>query len=69
MNMKYTGKGNSVGGVPARDLTDAEVKQFGKGYLLSTGLYKEILHDKPKRKRRTKILKKITEEVDEPSEE
>jgi len=38
--MKYIGKGFIVG-VPARDLTEEEVKIHGKGKLLSSGLYKE----------------------------
>ena len=28
-------------GIPARDLTNDEVKQFGEEYLLSTGLYEK----------------------------
>lgn len=56
----YVGKGDSVAGVPARDLTADEVKGFGKAFLLSTRLYQEV---------RTKIYKrkssrKMTEEQD-----
>jgi len=43
--MKYIGKG-FIPGIPARNLTLAEVKRFGKDYLLSTGLYTEILKEK-----------------------
>lgn len=63
MGMKYTGKGNFRVGVPARNLTDAEVKKFGREYLLSTGFYEEIR--KPK-KRKEKIDIPL---VDEPEEE
>jgi hypothetical protein len=38
--LKFTGRG-FVPGVPARDLTDAEVKQFGKKRLIASGAYKE----------------------------
>lgn len=40
--MKYIGNGEWLPGVPARDLTKEEVKQHGKDYLLSTGLYEQI---------------------------
>ena len=39
--MKYTGKGFIVG-VPARDLTDEEVRQYGRRRLLGSGLYTEV---------------------------
>lgn len=39
--MKYIGKGQWLPGVPARDLTADEVKELGRDYLLSTGLYAE----------------------------
>ena len=45
--MKYIGKG-FIPGIPARNLTLAEVKRFGKEYLLSTGLYVEKLSVKEK---------------------
>lgn len=35
----YVGKGNFIPDIPARDLTDAEVKRFGEYRLLQTGLY------------------------------
>ena len=41
----YVGK-SYLHGVPARNLTDEEVEQYGKSWLLSTGLYKE--QSKPK---------------------
>lgn len=39
MTLKYIGVGAFVPSIPARDLTDAEVKEFGKEALLATGLY------------------------------
>lgn len=39
MAMKYIGAGSFVPNIPARDLTDAEVTEFGKETLLTTGLY------------------------------
>jgi len=45
----YIGKGKTVAGVPARDLTPDEIEKFGKAFLLSSGLYQEV---------RTKIYKR-----------
>lgn len=45
--MKYKGKGFIIG-VPARDLTAAEVRRYGKDRLLSSGLYVEKLSVKEK---------------------
>lgn len=39
--LKYLG-GGFIRGVPARNLTDDEVKKFGKARLLKSGLYKEV---------------------------
>lgn len=39
--LRYTGSG-FLPGVPARDLTEDEVKQYGKVRLLRTGLYSEV---------------------------
>jgi len=39
--LKYTGNG-FIPGVPARDLTEDEVKQYGRARLLRTGLYSEV---------------------------
>lgn len=39
--LKYKG-GGFVPGVPARDLTDEEVKRYGEKRLLDTGLYKKV---------------------------
>ena len=38
--MEYIGKGDALIGVPARDLTAAEVKKYGKEVLIKSGLYK-----------------------------
>jgi len=39
--LKYIGNA-SLADIPARDLTDDEVKQFGEAFLLSTGLYVKV---------------------------
>jgi hypothetical protein len=39
VSLKYIGDGFSKIGIPARDLTAEEVKEFGEEYLLATGLY------------------------------
>lgn len=39
--MKYIGNGEWLPGIPRRDLTADEVKELGRDYLLSTGLYAE----------------------------
>lgn len=38
-----------LAGVPARDLTDEEAKQYGKKRLLESGLYQEIRERKPRK--------------------
>jgi hypothetical protein len=49
--LRYNGKGFMVG-IPARDLTDDEVKKYGGAkFLLSLGLY-----EKPKAKKEIKIV-------------
>ncbi len=54
--LKYIGKGFIVG-IPARDLTNEEVKKHGGvKFLLSTGLYA-----KPKGKIKVKVVKTIGE--------
>lgn len=40
MKMIYIGDGSFLHGVPARDLTEAEVERFGAEFLLASGLYK-----------------------------
>ena len=41
MGLKYIGGGRFCPPYPARDLTDAEVIEYGKEALLATGLYVE----------------------------
>ena len=53
--LKYIGDG-WLDGIPARDLTDEEVIQYGKKRLIDSGLYIEI---KPKKE----IIKDIKSEV------
>lgn len=43
--MKYTGNG-WLHGIPARDLTDEEVKKFGEKRLIESGLYKKVSIEK-----------------------
>lgn len=45
--LKYIGNG-WLKGVPARDLTDEEVKEYGKKRLLDSGLYEEAKEKKSK---------------------
>jgi hypothetical protein len=47
MAMKYIGAGAFIPSIPARDLTDAEVVEFGKEFLLDTGLYVEAEQKAP----------------------
>ena len=43
----YVGNGSSLQGIPARDLTVKEVKEFGgEEYLVSTRLYKRSVENK-----------------------
>jgi hypothetical protein len=39
MTLKYVPAGFTIQAIPARDLTDEEVEQWGEEYLLATGLY------------------------------
>ena len=56
--MKYIGNGNSLPNIPARDLTDEEVKRFGEKMLIKSGLY-EV--DKPIRQKYSKDKEAIKE--------
>ena len=50
--MKFIGDGkNIVPGIPPRDLTEEEVKQFGEKMLLATGLYEKQTAPKTKGKK------------------
>lgn len=57
MVMRYIEGSGSLPGIPTRDLTDEEVQQFGRIFLLKTGLYQE---DQPSKK--IVILKKDDKE-------
>jgi hypothetical protein len=57
MAMTYIIGSGSLPGIPARDLTDEEVQQFGRLYLLKTGLYQE---EKPPIKKN--VIEKIEKE-------
>lgn len=46
--LKYLHNG-FLRGIPARNLTDEEVKQYGKKRLLDSGLYEEKRERKPKK--------------------
>lgn len=46
--LKYKG-GGFIAGVPARNLTDEEVKTYGKKRLLDSGLYEETRERKPRK--------------------
>lgn len=48
--LRYIGQGAAIVGVPARNLTDEEVKRFGKKRLLKTGLYVPVRAVRPKDK-------------------
>ena len=48
--LRYIGDGAFLPGVPARDLTEAEVKQYALADLLSSGLYEEIKSQEPAKK-------------------
>lgn len=37
--LHYIGQGSFIAGIPARDLSATEVKQYGIDLLLATGLY------------------------------
>jgi hypothetical protein len=39
MTLKYVPAGFTIQAIPARDLTDEEVEQWGEEYLIATGLY------------------------------
>ena len=46
MSLKWNGKG-FVPNIPARDLTDDEVKLYGEAALLQTGIYEKPAEHKP----------------------
>lgn len=58
--LKYIGNG-SLAGIPARDLTDDEVEQFGEEFLLSTGLYVKVEAKQSKASHENKLLQPESE--------
>lgn len=48
--MKYIGNGSFLPDIPARDLSDDEVKLYGRKFLLESGLYIEEIKVKAKEK-------------------
>ncbi|GIK42447.1 MAG: hypothetical protein BroJett011_62800 [Chloroflexota bacterium] len=40
--LKYIGQGAFLPGVPARDLSAEEAKEYGEARLLKSGLYKKV---------------------------
>ena len=61
MKVRYIGNGGFVVGLPARDLSAAEVKKYGLSRLLGSGLYEEI-------KRKPKAAEKAPEGSNEAEE-
>ena len=59
--LKYVGNG-SLADIPARDLTDDEVKQFGESFLLSTGLYVKVEVKQSKTLHENKLLQPESED-------
>jgi hypothetical protein len=49
MMLKYKPAGFTIQAIPARDLTDEEVEQWGEDYLTATGLYvrEEVNEEQP----------------------
>ena len=45
--LKYIGQGTSLPGIPARDLTDAEAKQYNEQFLVKSGLYEQRRKARP----------------------
>ena len=60
--LKYIGRGSSLPGIPARDLTDDEVKRFGKTFLLSTGLYVKVEEKQDKSSHENKLMQPEVED-------
>jgi len=60
--MKYIG-GGFLQGVPARDLTEEEVRQYGKSRLLQSGLYIEDAPKVSRKFKRSEAAEAVTEET------
>ena len=63
MKMIYTGDGRSWPHIPARDLSDEEVKRIGREKIMRTGLYKE---EKEKSRSNEDVGNIIDESTDRP---
>ena len=60
--MKYIG-GGFLQGVPARDLTEDEVRKYGKSRLLQSGLYIEDAPKVSRKFKRSEAAEAVTEET------
>jgi hypothetical protein len=60
--MKYIG-GGFLQGVPARDLTEEEVRKYGKSRLLQSGLYIEDAPKVSRKFKRSEAAEAVTEET------
>lgn len=59
--LRYNKKG-FLRGVPARDLTDDEAKQYGEARLVKSGLYERVKERKAKKEIETPEIKPQAEE-------
>jgi hypothetical protein len=57
---KYNGKG-FIAGIPARDLTDEEVKQYGEKRVLASGLYEKVKERKAKKENDVPVFEQAEE--------
>lgn len=61
--LKYIGKGDFIIGIPAKDLTAAEVREFGGIVaLVATGKYERVI-EKPAKVKSQKKPAKVTKEL------
>lgn len=58
--LRYIGGGYLVG-VPARNLTDEEIKEYGKDRLLKSGLYVEDAPKASRKYKRSEAAEAVTE--------
>jgi hypothetical protein len=65
-SLRYTGGGRFLVGVPARDLSAAEVKKYGgEEFLLSIGIYEKVAPKKAKSRKVTDNSKTETVPTEE----
>lgn len=63
--LRYVGEGKAIIGIPARDLRDEEVKEYGgEDFLVGTGLYEKMEDEGSKAVRRKYEDKAIFEKGD-----